>query len=49
MMNDIYDVYPFNVANAVVGDEIPNVYLQGIRLAISTLTEREETVIKVKI
>lgn len=48
MKNDIYDIYPFNVANAVVGDEIPNVYLQGIRLAISTLTEREETVIRLR-
>lgn len=47
-MNDIYDVYPFNVADAVVGDKIPNVYLQGIRLAISTLTEREETVIRLR-
>lgn len=47
-MNDIYDVYPFNVADAVMGDKIPNVYLQGIRLAISTLTEREETVIKLR-
>ena len=47
-MNDIYDVYPFNVADAVVSDGMSNVYLQGIRLAISTLTEREETVIRLR-
>lgn len=47
-MTDIYDIYPFNLARVILEDEIQSVYLQGIRFAISTLTEREEDVIKLR-
>lgn len=47
-MTDIYDTYPFNLARVILEDEIQSVYLQGIRFAISTLTEREEDVIKLR-
>lgn len=48
-MNDIYDTYPFNLAKHVLEDDLPSVYLQGVRFAISTLTEREEAVIKYRL
>ena len=47
-MTDIYDIYPFNLARVILEDEVQSVYLQGIRFAISTLTEREEDVIKLR-
>ena len=47
-MTNIYDIYPFNLARVILEDEVQSVYLQGIRFAISTLTEREEDVIKLR-
>lgn len=49
-MEDILDIYPFNLITAILGskEEAVKVYLPGFKRALNTLSEREKEVLRAR-